>query len=67
MMSNDLAGEIAGLISRLQHRIRTDPQMPRVLGRDDEQNSTDLTLAGIEEAIIGLVMLHIQVRRRDAG
>ena len=63
MMSSDLNGEVAGLISRLQHRVRTDPKMVPVLGRDTTDQSKDLILSGIEDAIIGLVMLHVQVRR----
>lgn len=63
MMSSDLNGEVAGLISRLQHRVRTDPKMIPVLGRDTTDQSKGLILSGIEDAIIGLVMLHVQVRR----
>lgn len=64
MRSEELNGEIAGLIGRLQHKVRTDPKMPLYLGRDTEDNSRDLILSGIEDAILGLVMLHIQMRRR---
>jgi hypothetical protein len=63
MMSSELNGEVAGLISRLQHRVTTDPKMASVLGRDTKDQSRDLILSGIEDAIIGLVMLHVQVRR----
>lgn len=63
MRSEELQGEIAGLISRLALRMRTDPGMARALQRDTEDHSVNITLDGIEEAIIGLVMLHIQVRR----
>ena len=67
MMSSDLNGEVAGLISRLQHRVSTDPKMGQVLQRDTEDQSKQLILSGLEDAIIGLVMLHIQIRRRDLG
>jgi hypothetical protein len=63
MRSEELNGEVAGLISRLQHRVRTDTKMVPVLGRDTKDQSKDLILSGIEDAILGLVMLHIQVRR----
>lgn len=63
MMSSDLNGEIAGLISRLQRRVTTEPRMAPVLQRDTKDQSRDLILSGIEDAIIGLVMLHIQTRR----
>lgn len=63
MMSSELNGEIAGLISRLQRRVTTDAKMASVLGRDTKDQSKDLILSGIEDAIIGLVMLHVQVRR----
>lgn len=63
MRSEELRPELAGIISRLEHRILTDPRYAQVLGRDTADNSTTLTLQGIEDAIVGLVMLHIQMRR----
>lgn len=63
MRSEQLRPELAGIISRLEHRILTDPRFAQVLGRDTADNSTTLTLQGIEDAIVGLVMLHIQMRR----
>jgi hypothetical protein len=61
MQSEELNAEIATILGRLSTKIRTDPAMLRALARGDGNDET--TLAGIEEAIIGLVMLHIQVRR----
>lgn len=63
MRSEELRPELAGIIARLEHRILTDPRYVQVLGRDEPNNSRDFILSGIEDAIAGLVMLHIQVRR----
>lgn len=63
MRSEELRPELAGLIARLEHRILADPRYAQVLGRDTADNSTSFTLQGIEDAIAGLVMLHIQMRR----
>lgn len=63
MRSEELRPELAGLIARLEHRILTDPRYAQVLGRDQAENSVAFTLQGLEDAIVGLVMLHIQMRR----
>jgi hypothetical protein len=63
MRSEELRPELAGIIARLEHRILADPAYAQVLGRDDPANSQAFILDGIERAIAGLVMLHIQVRR----
>lgn len=64
MRSEEVNNELAGLISRLQHKVRVDPAMPLYLSRDTEDISRELILSGIEDALIGLILLHIQVRRR---
>lgn len=61
MNSDELQGEIAGILGRLSVKMRTDPMMARALLRGTQD--TELILDGIEEAIIGLVLLHINVRR----
>jgi hypothetical protein len=61
--SEELGPELAGIISRMQHRILVDPRYAQVLGRDEPSVSRDFILSGIEDAIAGLIMLHIQVRR----
>ena len=66
MRSEEVAGEVAGIIGRLGTRLQRDPALAQSLTRDTEENSVETALEGIEEAILGLVMLHIQVRRRDA-
>lgn len=63
MRSEQLRPELAGLIARLEHRILADPRYAQVLGRDTQDNSRAHTLAALEDAIIGLVMLHVQIRR----
>lgn len=63
MRTDELNAEVAGLIARLSIRMRTDPELARSMNRDTPDSSVDLTLQGIEDAILGLVQLHIQVRR----
>lgn len=63
MRSEELQAEVAGIIGRLGTRLHRDPNIARSLLRDTEENSVDTALEGIEEAILGLVMLHIQLRR----
>lgn len=63
MRSEELRPELAGIIARLEHRIMADPKYATVLQRDAVDNTKAFTLAGIEDAIAGLVMLHIQIRR----
>lgn len=63
MESELLGNELAGIIARLNHRLRTDPKYARTMTRDTQDNSLELALEGIEDAICGLVMLHIQLRR----
>lgn len=65
MRSEEVQGEVAGIIGRLGTRLQRDPEFARALVRDTEENSVSVALDGIEEAILGLVMLHIQVRRRS--
>lgn len=63
MRSEELTNELAGLISRLSHRIQRHPTYTTVLQRDTQDQSLSLTLDGIEDAICGLILLHIQLRR----
>lgn len=65
MRTEELQNELAGLINRMSLRLVRDPKYARALQRDTQDNSVDLTLDGIEDAICGLVMLHIQLRRGD--
>lgn len=63
MRSEELQAEVAGIVGRLGTRLQRDPRFAQALLRDTEENSVQTTLEGIEEAILGLVMLHIQVRQ----
>ena len=55
MLSDDLNTEVGALIRRLSSRI-TISDMPQWMGPEA------MTLEGIEQAIVGLVLLHIKLR-----
>lgn len=61
MRSELLIGELAGIIRRLEGRILTEPTYARLL--EDEDQAVAHVLKGIEDAIAGLVVLHINIRR----
>lgn len=63
MRSDLLVSELGSLIRRLENRIRTNPRYAAVLEEDRAEDALQHTLDGIEDAIAGLVMLHIQLRR----
>ena len=65
MNSDLLVTELAGLIRRLEHRINTNPKYAEVLGWGSEDEAVQLVLDGLEDAICGLVLLHIQTRKRN--
>lgn len=65
MNSELLAGELGGIIRRLEHRIKTTPRYAQILEQDSEDESLAQTLGALEDAICGLVMLHIQLRRNQ--
>lgn len=62
MRSELLVGELAGIIRRLENRIKTTPKYASLLQQDTEDAALELTLDGIEDAIAGLVLLHIHLR-----
>jgi len=55
LLSEDLITELGSLIRRLESKIRRDPGL---LAEDPEY----MTLNGIENAIIGLILLHVKLR-----
>lgn len=63
MRSEVLVAELAGLIRRLERRIQTNPKYAAVLDVDTTDEALQHVLEGVEDAICGLVMLHIQLRR----
>lgn len=65
MRSDLLVSELGSIIRRLEHRIKTTPRYAAVLEDVDTQDEAlQVALDGIEDAIAGLVMLHIQLRQR---
>lgn len=58
MLSDDLVNELGSLIRRLESKIRLEPVY---VTREGDW----LTLDALENAIIGLVLLHIQLRRNQ--
>lgn len=56
MLSEDLITELGSLIRRLERRVRLENVFM-------DQDPADVVLRGIEEAIIGLVLLHIKTRQ----
>lgn len=67
MRSEEVSSELAGIIGRLRTRLNVDPSFARALALDNEAHTEQVVLEGIEQAITGLVMLHIQVRRRRSA
>lgn len=63
MRSEELNSELAGILTRMRQRILADPAMAKALALDNQKHSEQVILEGIEQAILGLVMLHMQVRR----
>lgn len=59
--SEELNSEVAGILARLTVKMRTDPAIARAMDRND--GGQQLVLDALEEAIVGLVLLHIQMRR----
>lgn len=58
MLSEDLIAELGALIRRLERRIRLENVYT-------DRTPEDVALQGIEDAIIGLVLLHIQMRKQN--
>lgn len=63
MRTELLIQELAGVIRRLEGRITRDPKYARLFEVDTTDEALQHTLEGIEDAVAGLVMLHIQLRR----
>ena len=63
MRSEELNSELAGILTRMRSRILADPALAKALALDNQDHSKQVILEGIEQAILGLVMLHMQVRR----
>lgn len=63
MRSELLIGELAGIIRRLEINIRSNPRYASLLDVDTQDEALAHVLEGIEDAIAGLVVLHIQLRR----
>lgn len=63
MRSEVLVNELAGIVRRMEQRINRSPKYAALLEQDSTDQSLQVVLEGIEDAIAGLVMLHIQLRR----
>lgn len=61
MIHEEFQSELAGLIGRLSTKVLKDPRVTRAMAYGD--GAEELVLDGLEEAIIGLVLLHINIRR----
>lgn len=64
MRTEELLPELAGIIRRLEHRIQRDPKYASLLEVDTEDEAESFALDAIEDAIAGLIVLHIQLRRQ---
>lgn len=64
MESEPLINELAGVIRRLERRIREDSRYVGPLEADTQDAAERFTLAGLEDAIVGLLILHIQLRQK---
>lgn len=64
MRSEILTTELASIIRRLQHRIESTPRYAALLDVDTQDEALAHVLEGIEDAIAGLVVLHIKTRER---
>ncbi len=58
-----MKGELTGIILRAHHHIDRDSRYAELLAQDSTDNSLEFALNAIEDAIAGLALLHIQLRR----
>lgn len=61
MRTEELVPELASLVNRLEFRVKTNPKFHRLLTVDSE--AREFTIEAIEDAIVGLVILQIQLRK----
>ena len=61
MRTEELVPELASLVNRLEFRIKTNPRYARLLAVENE--TKEFTIEAIEDAIAGLVILQMQLRK----
>ena len=63
MRSEQLSGELGSLIRRMEQRIRSHPMYADLLSSGTDDAELYHVLSSIEDAIVGLVLLHIRMRQ----
>ena len=63
MRSEELSGELGSLIRRMEQRIRTNPMYADLLQQGDNDAELYHVLSALEDAIVGLILLHIRTRQ----
>lgn len=63
MRSEELTGELGSLIRRMEQRIRTHPMYSDLLAQGELDADLFHVLTALEDAIVGLVLLHIRTRQ----
>ncbi len=63
MRSEQLSGELGSLIRRMEQRIRSHPMYADLLSSGSDDAELYHVLSSIEDAIVGLVLLHIRMRQ----
>lgn len=63
MRSEELSGELGSLIRRMEQRIRTNPMYADLLQQGGSDAEMYHVLSALEDAIVGLVLLHIRTRQ----
>ena len=63
MRSEQLSGELGSLIRRMEGRIRSHPMYADLLSQGGNDAELYHVLSSLEDAIVGLVLLHIRTRQ----
>ena len=63
MRSEELSGELGSLIRRMEGRIRNHPTYADLLASGTDDAELFHVLSALEDAIVGLVLLHIKMRQ----
>jgi len=63
MRSEQLSGELGSLIRRMEQRILQHPMYADLLSSGADDAELYHVLSSLEDAIVGLVLLHIRMRQ----
>lgn len=63
MRSEELSGELGALVRRMERRVRSHPMYADLLSAGTDDAELYHVLSSLEDAIVGLVLLHIRTRQ----